>query len=741
MTEIVIYGRGGQGGVTLAKLIAEAYFLKGKFVQAFGVYAAERSGAPLQAFVRIDDQEITNHNQISEPDHVIVLDRTLIGPPIAAGLKPGGWIIVNTAEPAESLSNVFPGRRVAAIDATAVAVAHGLGTRAVPIVNTTIFGAAARVLGLSISDVEAALAQLRLHEANLLAARKAFEQVETDALPGAFRPVPPIRPIGEPTGLLDKNVGLPPRLQTGTWAARQPYRRALTPPCNHACPAGNDVRAFVRAASMDRFDRALHILLETSPFPGVCGRVCPAPCMDACNRDSFDEAVNVRELERFTADHGHREVQEHGWRDERVAVIGSGPAGLSAAYQLARLGYPVTIFEGADELGGVMRTGIPKYRLPRIVLDREIEFILEHGIDVRLRHRVSREELIQVSQEYAALFLATGLQEARSLELGADLGGSGNRVEQGIDFLDRVRRRLVRVNGERVIVVGGGNTAIDAARSARRLGASAVRIVYRRTRNEMPAIAEEIDAAIDEGIEIDELVSPLRVRSNDIRTLLTCQRMRLGEPDASGRARPVPETTEDAFFDLSCDRIILALGQSADLTVLPEGAEIRRNGTLLGLSGAPVFCGGDFSTNDGTVAAAIGNGRIAALHIHRTLTDEDLTPAPEAPVAGPEVLATHVFEHSPRQRGGVISDALRRRSFVEVHTGWTGNGDRHPAIEEASRCFSCGVCNDCNRCVDYCPEGILRRDEQGYRFDYDYCKGCGVCATQCPRGVIYMAEL
>ncbi len=741
MTELTIFGRGGQGGVTLAKLIAQTYFLRGKHVQAFGVYAAERSGAPLQAYVRIDDREITNHNQIRRPDHVIVLDRTLIDPGVLAGLKLGGWLILNTAHPPEAWEEAFPGRRVATIDATAIALANGLGTRAVPIVNTTILGAAAQVFDLSIEDIEASLSALSFGGGNIASAREAFERVECQHLSGRPAMAEPGSPAGRPVGLLDDTVGEKPLLQTGLWATRQPLRRRLTPPCNDGCPAGNDVQGFIAAAAKQDYDEALRILLETSPFPGACGRVCPAPCMDACNRQVADEAVNIRELERFVADHGKRPEPTSPWREERVAVVGSGPAGLSATYSLARLGYPVTIFEARTELGGLMRTGIPTYRLPRKVLDREVEYILRHGVEERTGWSLRREALVSLTHEFAAVFLATGLQESRSLELGVAAGGSTTAVMQGIDYLDRVRSGTLSSERARVIVVGGGNTAIDAARSARRLGAASVRIVYRRTRHEMPAIDEEIEAAIEEGIAIDELVSPVRLRDGAAAAVLTCQRMRLGEPDESGRRRPVPETTDDAFFDLQCDRVILALGQSPDVSILPEGSEVGAGEALLGLTGAPVFCGGDFASNDGTITAAIGSGRNAALHIHRTLTDTDLFPPAPEPVAGPEMITMHVFSHAPKMEGGMISMATRRRTFQEVRIGFTDAHGPQSAAAEAQRCFSCGVCNQCDRCVQYCPEGIVVRDGDVYRFDHEYCKGCGICQTQCPRGVIYMSEL
>ncbi|MHC5108390.1 MAG: 2-oxoacid:acceptor oxidoreductase family protein [Planctomycetota bacterium] len=741
MVEITIIGRGGQGGVTLAKLIAQAFFLRGKDVQAFGVYAAERSGAPLQAFVRIDDVEITNRNQIRQPDHVIVLDRTLIGPNIQQGLSPQGWIMLNSAYTPESYATTFSGRQVATVDATAIAVSHELGTRTVPIVNTTMLGAVAAVLGLKLNDVEEALEALRFGGANMLAASEAFQQVRTSTLPGNVVELPPATATTPPAGLFDHDVGAPPAIQTGSWATRQPHRRQLTPVCSHACPAGNDVQGFVAAAADQDYDRALSILLETSPLPGVCGRVCPAPCMEACNRGHFDESVNIRELERYVADLGNaNHFTPPQKRDLHAAVVGSGPAGLSAAYQMGRLGYRVSIYEAGDEVGGVLRNGIPTYRLPGYVLDRELRFINDFSIETTVRHRVDRRELVRLSYVFDAVFVATGLQESRSLKLGPEMGGSTQHVMQGIEFLDGVRTGTVTLRGEHVIVIGGGNTAIDAARSAQRLGAASVRIVYRRSRCDMPAIKEEVDAAIEEGVRLQELVMPVRLQQCGTLGLI-CQRMRLGEPDDSGRPRPVPETTDDAWFELRCDRVILALGQTQDLSILPEGAAVRGNGSLLGLAGAPIICGGDFATNDGTVAAAIGNGRRAALHMHRTLTGEDLFPAPAEPVAGPEVIATHVFTHEPQRTGEEVKPSIRRRSFIEVNAGFDDFDSRNPAADEAGRCFSCGVCDACDRCVSYCPEGILLHDQDGYRFNYDYCKGCGICASQCPRGVIYMEDL
>jgi len=753
MLEITIQGRGGQGGVTLAKLIATAYFLRGQFSQAFGVYAAERSGAPVQAYVRIDDQAITNTNQIREPDHLIVLDPTLIAPAIAIGADPGGWLILNTPNDPAHWAETFAGRRVATIDATAIAVRHGLGTRAVPIVNTTMLGAVARVFGLSEPEVEAALADLGFEGPNLDAAREAFRSVATEQLGGSAAAVIPIQPPQKIPSLFDEDLGGPPRIRTGSWATRRPQRRTLTPPCNHSCPAGNDVQGFIDAIAKETIDDALAILLETSPLPGVCGRVCPAPCMQSCNRAGFDEGINVRELERHVADRATWPDVIPPHRLQRIAVVGSGPAGLSATYHLARLGYQVSIFEADDALGGVLRNGIPDYRLPREVLDRELGFILMHGVTAYTDAPIDRRALLELTEHYSAVFVATGLQSSRSMHLGNGGEQPADIIHQGIAFLDGVHRGAVSMKGKRVAVVGGGNTAIDAARSALRLGASDVRILYRRSRAEMPAIADEIDAALEEGVKLDELTLPLKLERVAGGAELHCARVILGEPDESGRRRPVPSPTDR--FIVACDEVVLALGQEPDLSILREGAEIHQDGRLLGVASAPVFLGGDFATNSGTVAAAIGSGRRAAVHIHYALDDSGeekkrssrrlrLTranemPAPQAEeprVATRDDLRLALFNPAARRRGRAMPPEERRHSFAEVHFGLEDD-----ARSEAQRCFSCGVCNDCERCITCCPEGVLTRETGGYLFNYDYCKGCGICASQCARGVVVMSEL
>ena len=750
MVEIRIHGRGGQGGVTLAKLIATSRFLVGQSVQAFGLYAAERSGAPVQAFCRFSADPITNRNLIYEPDHVVVLDPTLVGPAILGGLKPGGWILLNTPEDVDVLAGRFPSNRVATLDATALARAHGLGSRSVPIVNTALAGAVARILAVPLDEMAGALERLGLGGGNLEAASEAFHTVATRAAAGASPPSSngSTRPGPAPRApsFLAGAGGDLPTIKTGQWATEQPRRRQYVPPCNHVCPAGNDVQGFLHALAQDRVDDALAVLLRTTPFPSVCGRVCPAPCMQSCNRIQLDGAVNVRLLERHAGDEGTVELVPSTRRSERVAIVGSGPAGLAAAYHLGLLGYGVTVYEAGASVGGLLRTGIPDFRLPAHVLDRDVERILDLGVEVVTDHRVDQARLLELARSHDAVLVATGLQALGPLGLGA--GGSGT-VLQGIELLERARSGSVRMDGEDVVVVGGGNTAMDAARSALRLGARSVRVLYRRTTSEMPAIPEEVEEALEEGVRVDFLTQPVALQAvpqadgDSAGDGLLCLRMELGGPDASGRRRPLEIPGSE--FEVPCTRVILALGQAPDPSVFPEGTVIREGEMLLGVTHSPVYAVGDLATQGGTVAAAIGSGRRAALSVHTGFTGEALPSAEEARLR-PDVdvwhdevitsdgLRLHLFERAPAEAGESISMERRLSSFDEIKGGLADP-------REARRCLSCGVCNECDVCVTYCPEGVLTR--QGHRlvFDYAYCKGCGICVSECPRSVVFMTSL
>lgn len=756
MIEIRIHGRGGQGGVTLAKIIATTRFLQGDSVQAFGLYAAERAGAPIQAFCRYDADPVTNRNLIYEPDHIVVLDQTLVTPAIASGLKPGGWILINSSEPPGHFAADFGPHRVATVDATRIARDNRLGTRSVPIVNTALAGAVGNILGFDLDEIHAALEHLQFTGGNITAASSAWDEVQTTLAPHAATAAalgaPPLKTERAPSFLHGAGGGLP-GIRTGQWAAQRPQRQQMVPPCNHICPAGNDVQGFLQALARDEVDDALAILLRTSPFPSVCGRVCPAPCMDNCNRIALDGAVNVRQLERYAGDHGNANLVAPERRDQRVAVVGSGPAGLTAAYHLALAGYKVTVYEAGSQIGGLLRTGIPDFRLPADVLDREIERITGLGVDFKTGERVTRSALLELTRNHDAVLVATGLQELRALRLGGET--DSDAIVQGIDFLDRVKHGAVSLQDQDVLVIGGGNTAVDAARSALRLGARNVRLIYRRTRKEMPAIREEINEAIEEGVAMEFLTQPITASGNGAgeaggagtegaRLLhLKCRRMELGAPDNSGRRAPLQIPNSD--FEIACHRVILALGQSPDLSVFPEGTEVREGERLLGLLETPVFAVGDLASGDGTVAAAIGGARRSALNIHETLsgeplTDERTTEAQRhvdvlrSDVILAEAMKLHFFERQPFAEGDSLEMNGRRSTFEEVHEGLDDAG-------EARRCLSCGVCNECDACVTYCPEGVLKRVGRDFVFDYSFCKGCAVCATECPRNVVFMSHL
>jgi NADPH-dependent glutamate synthase beta subunit-like oxidoreductase len=668
-----------------------------------------------------------------------------VGAPIAEGLKEGGWILINSAEPPESFASDLPRYRVATVDASAIARDNGLGTLSVPVVNTAMAGAVGRMLGLGLETILAALEHLAFGGDNVTAARRAYEELRVAGGAPESRPAPPVEAASTPAPPPESpgdGAGAQPRILTGSWAEEQPYRQQWEPPCSHGCPAGNDVRGFLEEMAHERIDEALAVLLETTPFPSICGRVCAAPCMEACNRAELDGAVNVRELERHAGDHGTVEIAAAEPRDECVAVVGSGPAGLTAAYHLGRRGYRVSLYEGDEELGGLLRTGIPEYRLPEQVLDRELQRILDLGVEVHTGFQVDRAGVFGLAQCHDAVLIATGLQELRGLQLGT---AGAEAVMQGIDFLDRVHRNEMRVDDEEVVVVGGGNVALSAARSALRLGAESVRMVYSQDLGDMPAITEEIERAIEEGVILDFLTQPIRLvaavsGNGGGSQRLVCRRMERGRADESGVRRP--REVEGSDFELSCDRVILALRQSPDLSVFPEGSEVREGEQLIGLLETPLFAVGDFVTSEGTVAGAIGSGRRAALHVHESLSGEPLgreearhwVDRRRDEVIHADNLRLHLFEKQAAERGSALMPWERSWNFQEVYQGL-------PDLEQAKRCLSCGACGECDRCVTYCPEGAIKRVGHEFVFDYSSCDGCGICAAECPRSVMFMSQL
>ncbi len=374
--------------------------------------------------------------------------------------------------------------------------------------------------------------------------------------------------------------------KTGRWGSGKPVYVEKTSPCRQACPAGIDMARALAAAALGRLDEALRIVREDNPLPGVCGRVCYHPCEQACNRKEFDEAVNIRGFERYLSDHGRVDLEREvpvELKNEKVAVIGSGPAGLSAAWQLVRLGYPVTIFEARPEPGGMLRYGIPEYRLPVEVLQREIGYIRRLGVEIRTGVRVGDDiPLTEIKREYQALFLAAGAQGSRRLGIeGEDLSG----VLEGIRFLRQVRHGERVDIGRRVVVIGGGNTAVDCARTARRLGGEEVTILYRRSRLEMPALSDDLEWAEREGIRLECPVRPKRLIAEKGRlAALECLRMEPGPPDEDGRPRPVPIPGSE--FILPVETVIVAVGQVPEAEFAGDlGLPLNRLGQIEMVSG------------------------------------------------------------------------------------------------------------------------------------------------------------
>ena len=729
--EVRVHGRGGQGGVTCAKLIATLYSQMGLHVQTFGDYGSERSGAPVQAYTRVDRLPITNRNKVYQPGHLIVLDESLMGAQVLSGAASGAMLLLNTRAGLDRYAGHYVNCRLGTVDATAIAREHGIGSNAVVIVNTTILGAYARLLGVPLTVLEMAYASLGLSD-DLAAAQHAYDAVQMRDVvqPGSDAAVSPAPNAELPlVGLMSEHsVDYPPTLQTGAWSSQTPSYRQHDAPCNLACPAGNDVVEFVQALRSGGPESAMAILLRTQPLPSVCGRVCPAPCMQACNRKSFDGAVNIRSLERWTADHSElRPVPQAAEQRRRIAVVGGGPAGLSAAYQLALRGHATTIYEADPALGGVLRSGIPAFRLPAEALQRDLDRILSLGIEVHCNSRLSSADLLRLRDEHDATIVCTGFGPAHDLSMpGAELDG----VEQGLVFLERVKRGPVAVHGQ-VLVVGGGNTAIDCARSALRCGAAAVKIVYRRGREDMPAIDEEIEDAESEGVRLLLYRQLVALMGNGKISSALLADVEAGSRDASGRSRPV---VTQRTSSIACDRVLLALGQTPGLDFLPRNWQIRNDRAWQGDRALRVWFAGDCASGDGTVTHAIGNGQRIALTVLRSLADaaEELASDATAPVAPAQIRFSH-FDVMPPHRDKQISPSVRRANFEESNLGLSGP-------EEAGRCFSCGHCTHCDTCLLYCPDGVIRRSEDGYLIDVNYCKGCGMCVAECPRNAMEMHE-
>jgi len=469
-------------------------------------------------------------------------------------------------------------------------------------------------------------------------------------------------------------------------------REAVVVPCHYTCPAGIDVHLYVYLISQGKFAEALAIIREKVPFPGVLGRVCIHPCEEACRRGSLNEPISIKLLKRFVADRDQREWKKFSKKipptGKKIAIVGSGPAGLTAGYYLAKLGHQVTVFEELPKAGGMMRVGIPDYRLPKEVLDAEIEEIQKVGVDIKFNTKV--ESIDSLFQEgYEAAFLALGAH--RGMQMGVE-GEDSPGVVDGASFLRKVALGEKVKPGDKVALIGGGNVAIDSARTALRLGAKEVKIIYRRTRAEMPASEEEVEGALEEGIEIIYLAAPLRISRDGKKLKLTCNRMRLGEPDASGRRRPEP--IKGSEFTMDFDSIIAAIGQNPDIPAeftlkTGRGNTIQVDAKTMATSRVGVWAGGDVATGPASVIEAIAAGRKAASAIDRYLggkgvIEEELTRERRY---GMCVGMEEDFASKNRVQMPCLALEKRRGNFTEVELGF----DEELAVKEARRCFQCGV--------------------------------------------------
>jgi NADPH-dependent glutamate synthase beta subunit-like oxidoreductase len=520
--------------------------------------------------------------------------------------------------------------------------------------------------------------------------------------------------------------------KTGSWRTERPVYVDRLPPCNAQCPAGEDIQGWLYHAESGDYEAAWRKLTLDNPFPAIMGRVCYHSCEGACNRAQVDEAVGINSVERFLGD----EALRRGWAlaapaadsGKHVLVVGAGPSGMSAAYQLRRLGHRVTVVEAGPFTGGMMRFGIPKYRLPRAVLEAEMQRIIDMGVSVQLNRKV--EDLAQTLKDgsYDAAFLAVGAHIARRTYIPAK---DSAHILDAVAVLRSMEGEDQPMLGRRVVVYGGGNTAIDVARTAKRLGATEAIIVYRRTREKMPAHDFEVEEALQEGVMVKWLSTITQAGDGE----LTIEKMSL---DAKGNPQPTGE-----FETLAADSLVLALGQDVDLSLLDRlpGLAVKDGvvqvdpATLM--TGHPgVFAGGDMVPAERNVTVAVGHGKKAARHIDAWLRGAAVpTVAKHAPATF-ERLNPWYYSDAPKTLRPQLDIARRTSSFDEVQGGLTEDN----ALFEARRCLSCGNCFECDNCYGVCPDNAVIKLGPGKRFaiNTDYCKGCGMCAAECPCGAIEM---
>ncbi|SDG76777.1 NAD(P)-binding protein [Propionivibrio dicarboxylicus] len=517
---------------------------------------------------------------------------------------------------------------------------------------------------------------------------------------------------------------------TGSWRTERPVYVDRLPPCNNQCPAGEDIQGWLFHAESGNYEAAWRHLTTHNPFPAIMGRVCYHTCEGACNRGKLDAAVGINSVERFLGD----EAIKQKWQFDRpaaesgkhVLVIGAGPSGMSAAYHLRRLGHQVTVVEAGPLVGGMMRYGIPKYRLPREVLDAEMQRIVNMGVRVVLDTKI--ENVLDTMKEgsYDAAFLAVGAHIGKRTAIS---DGEGPRVFDAISVLRGLENGEKIPLGRRIAVYGGGNTAIDVARTVRRLGAEPI-IIYRRTQDKMPAHAFEIEEALQEGVTIKCLST---IKQTDPKGIV----IEKVQADSRGSLHPTGE-----YETLEVDSVVLALGQNVDLGALKGVPDIELNDGVVKVDAnmmtghAGLFAGGDMVPTDRNVTVAVGHGKKAARNIDAWLRGTTYAAPEKHQIATFERLNTWYYSDAPKTVRPMLDVIRRQSTFDEVQGGL----DETNALFEARRCLSCGNCFECDNCYGVCPDNAVIKLGPGkrFQFNYDYCKGCGLCVAECPCGAINM---
>lgn len=552
-------------------------------------------------------------------------------------------------------------------------------------------------------------------------------------------------------------------IETGNCALGDCFKLAPSP-CQMACPAGLDIPSYLTLIALGREDEAIEIIREDNPFPWVCGLVCTHPCEFVCVRGKIDRAVAIKDLKGYAAEramsmkgyHNPERLPDNG---RKVCIVGAGPAGLTAAYYLALKGYRVTIVEALPVVGGMMMVGIPRYRLPREVIDREAAMIEELGVDLRLNTRLGRDVTMDElrGEGFEAFLIAHGAHGAYKMLIPGE--DQYRQVVSAVDFLRQAALGDRRVPGKRVAVIGGGNVAIDAARSCIRLGCQKVTVLYRRTRAEMPADEEEVKQAEEEGVNFLFLTVPVEVKGKDDHvTALHCLRAQLGQADQSGRRRPVPIDGSDHYLDV--DAVIAAIGQVIEPDGLDqiEGLKWSKRGTIVAktvtteTSAEGIFAAGDAVTGPATVIEAIGSGKRAAEAIDRYLQGIPQPTMPPVPVRHRRLDCIDVpaFTKMTLERPHIplLGSDRRRITFQQVELGLS----EREARQEALRCLRCDICRRCGLCVQICSEKMKVDALQISYFDFEHpsptdfrttaerCIGCGACATNCPNDAMHMEE-